>query len=192
MSDQTQNKLYGLLAEFTSVDALFSASEKVRDAGFTRWDTHTPFPIHGIDKAMGVKRTILPWIVLIGGITGFSTGLLLTWYTNSDNFSGLPYALQGYEFLISGKPLWSVQAFVPVIFELTILLSAISAVFGMLALNGLPRPHHPLFNSTRFHRVTDDRFFISIDARDDKFDIQKTKELLESVGAEAVEEVEDD
>lgn len=192
MSEQTQNKLYGLLAEFTSVDALCSATRKVRDAGFSRWDTHSPFPIHGIDKDMGVKRTILPWIVLLGGFTGFSTGLVLTWYTNATNFENLPYALQGYPFLISGKPLWSIQAFIPVIFELTILLSAILAVFGMLALNGLPRFHHPLFNSERFKRVTNDRFYISIDARDDKFDLEATKSLLTSAGAEFVEEVEDD
>lgn len=190
-NETVQTKTYGLLAEFSTVDALISASEKVRDAGYQRWDTHTPFPVHGIDHAMGVKPTILPWLVLGGGLTGFSLGIFLTWYTNATMFSSIPYSLQGFQFLISGKPMWSIQAFIPVIFELTILLAAITAVFGMLALNGLPRFNHPLFNSERFYRVTDDKFFVSIDARDTKFDLTETKVLLESAGADAIEVVED-
>lgn len=184
-------RLWGVLAEYRDVDGLWSAAEKVRDAGYTSWDTHSPFPIHGIEKAMGLPRTILPWIVLIGGITGMLTGLGLVWYANSTSFD-VPYALRGYQYVVSGKPVFSLPAKIPPIFELTILFSAFAAVFGMFALNLLPRLHHPLFTSERFKRVTNDRFFISIDARDAKFDAESTRRLLAESGAAAVEEVYDD
>ncbi|MBI1367884.1 MAG: DUF3341 domain-containing protein [Planctomycetes bacterium] len=184
-------KLFGLLAQFDDVDTLLAAASTVRDAGFRRWEAHTPCPIHGLDKAMGHKYTRLPWLVLLCGLTGCATGLLLTWYTNSTSFDGVPYAIRGYLFHISGKPFYSLPAFIPPIFELTILFSAFSSFLGMLAMNRLPRFYHPVFKSARFARATQDRFFISIEAADAQFDRAKTAQLLHDAGASAVEELED-
>jgi hypothetical protein len=176
-----QVELVGLLAEYDSVDDVVAAARAVRRAGFLRWDVHSPFPIHGIDFAMGIKPTILPWLVLAGGLTGLVGGLALQWYTNSHD----------YRFFISGKPVFSLPAFIPVTFELTILLAALTAVFGMLILNRLPRLYNPLFKHERFRRVTNDRFFIYIDAKDRKFNEAETARLLVEAGAVAVERVED-
>lgn len=174
-------ELVGLLAEFTTIDSVAKAANTVRRAGFTRWDVHSPFPIHGIDYAMGIRPTILPWIVLCAGLTGMTGGLLLQWWTNAFD----------YQFYISGKPLWSLPANIPVIFETTVLFSAFTTGLGMLALNGLPRWSNPLFKSDRFRKVTDDRFFVVIDATDKKFDEAATTKLLQDVGAVAIERVED-
>ena len=174
-------ELVGLLAEYTNVDQVLKAARAVRRAGFTRWDVHSPFPIHGIDYAMGIKPTILPWLVLGMGLTGLATAILLQWYTNAFD----------YKYLISGKPIWSFPANVPVMFELTVLFSAYTAVFGMLLLNRLPRLYNPLFKHERFRRVTDDRFFVVLDATDPKFDEQASTRLLLDAGATAVERVED-
>lgn len=173
--------LYGFLVEFDKVDELLSAATTVRDAGYTRWDAHTPFVIHGLDAAMGVKKTILPYIVFLAGLTGTAAGILLQWWTNAVD----------YPYLISGKPLFSLPANIPVAFETTILFAAISALIGMLALNGLPQLYHPLFRNRSFKRVTDDRFFISIEVEDPIFDTTATRELLESVSAQPVERIED-
>ena len=174
-------ELIGLLAEYETVDEILRAARAVRRAGFTRWDVHSPFPIHGIDYAMGIKPTILPWLVLGAGTTGLITAILLQWYTNAFD----------YKFMISGKPMWSVPANVPVMFELTVLFSALTAVFGMLGLNGLPRLYNPLFKHERFRRATSDRFFVVVDASDPKFDEAGTTRLLTDAGARAVERVED-
>lgn len=169
--------LAGVIAEFDNVDDVLAAAEKIRDAGYTRWDVHTPFPVHGMDHAMGIRPTILPWLVLFAGLTGMTLGLLLQWYTNAWD----------YPYFISGKPLISLPAWIPVTFELTILFSALTAVFGMLGLNGLPRLYNPLFNSARFRRVTNDRFYVVIDAADPIFDREKTDDFLKAQGALAVE-----
>jgi hypothetical protein len=174
-------ELIGLLAEYESVDEILNAARAVRRAGFTRWDVHSPFPIHGIDYAMGIKPTILPWIVLGGGLTGLGTAIWLQWYCNAYD----------YQFLISGKPIWSFPANVPIMFELTVLFSALTAVFAMLGLNHLPQLYNPLFKSARFRRVTTDRFFVVIDASDNKFDEEATTRLLTEAGAKSVERVED-
>lgn len=195
---------WGLLVEFADQDALMRAAEKVRDAGFQKWDCHTPFPVHGLDKAMGVKPTILPWIVLGGGLTGFTAGIILQLYTNgvilpfsvyqssnpiiADLLS--PFVPSGYDYITSGKPIFSVPANIPVIFELTVLLSAFGAFFGMLGLNRLPQWHHPVFQSARFKRATNDRFFISIEAADPLYERERTKRLAETLGGSAVEELE--
>ncbi len=169
--------LAGVLAEFNNVDDVLQAAENVREAGYTRWDVHTPFPVHGMDHAMGIRPTILPWLVLGAGLTGMSLGLWLQWYSNAHD----------YPIFISGKPLISLPAWIPVTFELTILFSALTAVFGMLFLNGLPRLYNPLFHSTRFRRVTNDRMFVVIDAADPIFDREKTEEFLKQQGASALE-----
>jgi hypothetical protein len=174
-------ELIGLLAEYESVDDILKAAHAVRRAGFARWDVHSPFPIHGIDYAMGVRPTILPWLVLGGGLTGLATAIALQWYCNAYD----------YPFLISGKPVWSFPANVPIMFELTVLFSALTAVFGMLGLNHLPQLYNPLFKSDRFRRVTADRFFVVIDASDKKFSEAETTRLLLDAGAKSIERVED-
>jgi hypothetical protein len=173
-------KIWGLLAEFGSTGDLLDAAAAVRDAGYTRWDAHTPFVLHGLDEAMGIRSSKLPWVVAAGGATGTAAGLALQWWTNAVD----------YPFLISGKPLFSLPANIPIAFETTILFAAISALIGMLAFNGLPRLSHPLFRSERFRRATNDGFFISIEAADPNFDQETTRRLLQEQGAVSVEEVE--
>jgi hypothetical protein len=172
---------YGLLAELPSTRALYQACEKVRDAGYTRWDAHSPFPVHGLEKAMGLRASRLPWIVLVLALTGMGSAFYLqSWIHAID-----------YPLVISGKPFFSWPAFIPVTFEATILFGALGAVLGMLHLNRLPRHHHALFRSERFERVTDDKFFISIEAADPRYDEEKTRALLEEAGATHVEVIED-
>ncbi len=171
--------LCGVMAEFDNVDDVYAAAEKVRDAGYTRWDVHSPFPIHGIEKAMAIRPTILPWICLFGGLAGLFGGLFLTLWTMATEIEQLG-VFSGYTYLISGKPLASIPQFIPVIFETTILVAAFSAGLGMLVLNALPMLYNPLLKSRRFRRVTDDRFFVVIDATDPVFDEQKTPDLLQS------------
>lgn len=186
---QSSEELYGVLAEFEDEKALLATAAKVRDAGYRRWDAYAPFPVHGLEKAMGLKPTKLPWLVLLAGLTGGSFGTFLCWWTNGTRFN-LPSYLRGYPVLISGKPFFSLPANVPVIFELTILFAALAAVFGMFAFNRLPRLYHPLFRSAKFRRVTRDRFFIAIEAADRKFDVLQAKEILRPLAA-SVEEVRD-
>jgi hypothetical protein len=194
---------WGLLVEFHDQDALMTAAARVRDAGFTKWDCHTPFPVHGLDKAMGIKPTILPWIVLGGALTGLCAGIFLQHYANgivlpfsayqSESFVLseviAPFIPSGYDYVVSGKPVFSTPAFIPVIFELTVLLGAFGAFFGNFGLNMLPQFFHPVFQSERFKRATDDRFFISIEAADKTYDRKKTRELVDSLGGH-VEELE--
>jgi hypothetical protein len=138
--DATCSNPVALLAEFADVDGVMTAARGLRDAGFRNWDVHSPFPIHGIDAAMGIRPTRLPWMALIGGITGLFAGLLLAWWTNAVD----------YTFLISGKPRFSLPANIPVIFETTVLFAALATVFGMLLLNRLPTLYNPLLNAQRF------------------------------------------
>ena len=173
--------LVGFVAEFADVDSVLTAATKVRAAGYKVWDVHSPFPIHGIDEVIGIRPTILPWLVLCGGLTGTSCAVLMEWWMNAYD----------YPFLISGKPIFSFPANIPIVFELTVLFSALTAVFGMLGLNRLPLHYNPLFKSRRFRRVTSDRFFVVIDASDRLFDETKTPNFLESLGAISVERVED-
>ncbi len=180
--------LAGVMAEYDTVDAVYAAAEKVRDAGYTRWDVHAPFPIHGIEKAMNLRPTILPWICLGGGLAGLFGGLFLTVWTMSTSFE-FAGGLQGYTYLISGKPLYSLPQFIPPIFETTILLAAFSAGLGMLVLNALPMLYNPLFKSERFRRATDDRFFVVVDATDARFDAGKTEQLLHDTGPLSVERI---
>lgn len=174
--------LHGLLAEYEQPAQLVEASRRVRDAGFSRWDTFTPFPVHGIDNAMGIKMTILPWIVLGAGLTGLTMGILLQWYTNAVD----------YPWIVGGKPFWSIPANVPIMFELTVLFSGITTLVGMLMLNGLPLPAHPLDLKARFARATDDRFFLLIEASDPKFDANETRALLQSTDTVLVDDVLED
>ena len=178
MSD---SKKFGMLAEYDTPAEIFHACEMVRDAGYTRWDSYTPFPVHNLDKAMGLPMSILPWIVFACGMTGAATGMTLQWWTSTT----------AYPIIIAAKPLFSYQAFVPVTFELGILFSAFGALLGMLGLNKLPQFYHSLFKVEDFSRVTDDKFFIAIETRDPKYDAAKVRELLEKTGAKKIQEVED-
>jgi hypothetical protein len=168
---------YGILAEFATPTDLYHACERVRDAGFTRWDAHSPFPVHGLDKAMGLRRSPLPWIVLAMGLLGAAIGFALQWWVHAS----------AYPLVISGKPFFSWPAFIPITFELAVLFGALGAVFGMLGLNRLPMHHHPLFESKVFERASDDAFFISIESWDPRFDPSATRTLLQSLGARSVE-----
>ncbi len=141
---------------------------------------------------MGLRPTILPWITLIHGVAGLLLGLLLVWWINAKTVSWAPTFLQGYEFMVSGKPLFSLPANIPILFEMTVLLAAIGTLLGMLGLNKLPMLHNPLFKSERFRRVTDDRFFVVIDAADPKFDLAETTQFLDSLQPTAVDLISDD
>jgi hypothetical protein len=176
-----ERKLWGILAEFTTPEVLLAAAAEVRDAGFRHWDAHAPFPVHGLNDAMGIRQTKLPLFVLGGGITGGGLALLMQWWMNAID----------YPLIISGKPFFSLPANIPVYFELTVLFSALGAFLGMLAFNLLPEYSHPLFSSERFRRATQDRFFISIEARDPKFDPAKVQAFLECLGSTHVERVEE-
>lgn len=182
MTRSRDDRFHGILVEFDDAHDLVEACRKVRDAGFQKWDAHTPFPIHGMDAAMGIRGSRLPFIVLAGGLTGMSVALLMIWWMNAVD----------YPFNISGKPLFGWPAAVPVTFELTVLLSAFATFFGMWGLNGLPRLHHPLFSSERFARATADRFFIVIEKADPRFDRDKTREFMASLGGTAVEDIYDE
>ena len=174
-------KVFGIVAEYDDVGDVIAATQAAYDAGYRKMDVHSPFPIHGIDDALGVKPTILPWIVLFMGLTGMSLGILLTTFTMTNWLpvpDWVPTNFEGYEFLISGKPFNSFAAFIPVIFELTIMFSAYTAVFAMFLLNKLPLLYHPLFNSKNFRRATQDRFFLAIEAQDRNFDADDTAAFL--------------
>jgi len=177
-------RVYGYLAEFKSASDLYKAAEKVRDAGFSKWDCYTPFPVHGLDQAMGLKRSILPWFVFFGGMTGFITAVVLAYSTQ----------VAIYPTIVQAKPanIFTIPAFFPIMFELTILLSGFTTLFGLLALIQLPRLNHPLFASKQFHRATDDAFFIAIEARDPKFSAEGTSAFLTDIGGSNLELVEDD
>jgi len=179
---QEDAPLFGLLAEYNTPSELILASQKVRDAGFTRWDTFTPFPVHGIDRAMGIKMTRLPWLVLGAALAGLSLAIWLQWWTNAVD----------YPWIISGKPFWSLPANVPIMFELTVLFAGITAMVGMLVMNGLPEPAHPLDLKRRFARATDDKFFLLVETRDPRFDEVLTRSLLEKSHPAALEDVPED
>lgn len=178
MSDR---KLWGVLAQYENPHAIMHACERVRAAGYEKWDACTPFPVHGLDKAMGVPPSKLPWAVLVVGLLG-STFML--WFQS--------WAMgNAYPMIVGGKPLFSMPAFVPVWYEVTVLSSCVTAFLANWIMNGLPQPNHPAFASKAFERVTDDKFFIMIEAADGRFDLERTKGLLKDAGATLVEELED-
>ena len=179
----------GVLAEYADVDSLLAAAEQVRDAGYTKWEAYSPFPVHGLDDAMGHKMTILPWLVLGGGLFGLTAGMILVYVTNAVSIDIGLYALRGYDYHISGKPVFSLPANIPPVYELVILFSALTAFFGMLAMNMLPRFNHPVFHAERFAKATHDRFFIMIDANDPAFETARSTQLLQDTSPAAVETV---
>jgi hypothetical protein len=164
------NETYGLLAEFSTHEELLRAAKKAHEAGFRKMDGYAPFPIEGLAEALG-KKTRLPVLVLAGGILGGVAGYYMQWYANAVS----------YPINVGGRPIHSWPSFIPITFELTVLAAALTAFFAALALNGLPRPYHSLFNVPEFERASQDRFFLCIEARDARFDPKKTREFLQSL-----------
>ncbi len=172
-------KVLGLLAEFETADEIVAAARKAREEGYEHIDAHTPYPIHALDDALKIKPTIIPWLVLGAGLTGTTIAVLMQWWTNAVD----------YQFLISNKPLFGLPAAVPIMFELTVLLAAITAFMSVMVLNKLVQPSNPLFQNERFRRATIDRFFLYVEARGYKFDNDETNGFLSSLGARAVEPI---
>ena len=175
------SKTYGIIAEFLNPADTMHAAEKVRDAGFRRWDVFTPFPVHGMDKAMGLRHSKVGWFSFIGGVTGYTTGMLMIWWMNAVD----------YPIIIGGKPMFSPYSAFPPSYELTILLGSFGSLFGMLFLNRLPRLHHPLLKHRRFALASHDKFFIVIETSDLKYSDTETRKLLESLGSPRIEMVEE-
>lgn len=177
----SSSKVFAAIGEFSSVQEIWQACGKMRDAKYKKWDAHTPFPIHGLEHQMGMGRSRLPFFVCAMGLTGATAAFALQAWVSTE----------AYPLIIAAKPYLSWQAFIPVTFEVMVLFSAGSAVLGMLFLNRLPRWHNPLLKSELFTQVTDDKFFISVEASDPEFDADKTQEFLKSLGAKRVELVEE-
>ena len=172
--------MYGLIAEFDNPEALVAAAHRAFAEGFRKMDAYSPFPVEGLAEALGFHRTRVPLIVLSGGILGCLGGFFLQYWL----------AVIDYPINVGGRPLNSWPSFIPVTFELTILIAALSAFFGVLALNGLPMPYHPVFNVERFELASRNRFFLLIEAVDPRFDSAGTRRFLENIGSHGVYEVE--
>lgn len=174
-------RIWGLCAEFENPARLLEAAQSLREQGYTKFETWSPFPVHGMDDAMGLSGSKVPWIALAMGLSGLTIAVLLQWWTGAVD----------YPLVIGGKPLFAWEFGMPVMFELTVLLSAFGTVFGMFALNKLPRPYHPLDRVERFKRVTDDAFFVTIESKDPKFSVDASRAALEKLGGSNVTLVED-
>src|SRR5437899_9263623 len=179
---ERRSQLFGVMGEFSTPEDLLAATRKTREAGYKRVEAYTPFPVEGLSEAVGFKWTAVPLLTLMGGLGGGMTGFGLQYWV----------AAIAYPLNIGGRPFNSWPAFIPVTFELTVLGAALSAVFGMLALNRLPQPHHPVFNVHRFTHASTDRFFLCIESRDPKFHLADTARMLQEVHAHHVSEVSDD
>jgi hypothetical protein len=182
MVERTEEKtLYGVAAEFDTTREVVAAARAAREAGFTKMDAYSPFPIHEMDAALGIKRTILPILIFAGGIIGGIGGFMMQYY-----LMGIDYPIN-----VGGRPYMSVPSYIPITFECIVLLAATTAVVGMLILNGLPQPYHPMFNAPRFALASREKFFLAIEARDPKFDHGETTQFLQNLNAREVFDVED-
>jgi hypothetical protein len=179
---EQRSQLYGVMGEFDTPEQIMAAARKAHEAGYKRVTAYTPFPIEGLAEAIGFKWTAVPLLTLIGGLGGGLTGFAMQYW-----MMAVSYPLN-----IGGRPLNSWPAFIPVTFELTILGAASFAVFGMLALNKLPQPYHPVFNVDRFAHASTDKFFLCIEARDPKFNLAETARFLQGLNAQHVSEVKDE
>jgi hypothetical protein len=190
-----KHTLYAAIAEFEDGPQLVEAGKRVREAGYTKLDAITPFPVHGIDDAIGIPRSILGWIVIPIAFFGTANALLMMWYTGAYEGPQIPgcelIGMCSYPQVIGGKPLFHWVFGLPIMFELSILFAAFASVIGMFVLNGLPRMHHPSFNYSNIRRATDDRFLLVVEATDPKFKAEETLTLLKSCGAVHTELVED-
>ncbi len=172
---------FAIMAEFETPAAVLRAAEKVRDTGYSHWDVFTPYPIHGMDRAMGLKHSVVGWFSFIGGCTGYTTGMLMIWFMNKHD----------YAIVIGGKPMFSPMSAFPPSYELTILLGAFGALLGMLFLNRLPQLHHPLLKNRRFALATHDRYYVVIESTDPKYSETETRRLLETSGSKHIELVDE-
>jgi hypothetical protein len=175
--EEVEIGLYGIMAEFTTPEALLAAARKVSEAGYTKVDAYSPFSVHGVDEALKAK-TVLPWLIFCGGLSGGVGGFLMMVVANFH-----------YKINIAGKPLVSWPSFMPITFELTVLCASATAVLGMLFLNGLPKPFNPVFNFEGFDRASQDRFFLCVEATDPQFDLDQTSRLLEALEPHSISEV---
>jgi Protein of unknown function (DUF3341) len=180
--NEQRSHIYGVMGEFETAKQLIEAAERTREAGYRRIDAYAPFPVEGLSEALGLRRSWVPFVTLVGGLLGGLGGFAFQYWVN----------VYSYPMNIGGRPLNSWPAFIPVTFELTILGASTFAVFGMLAMNKLPQPHHPVFNVPRFTHASTDRFFLCIEARDKKFHLAETARFLQSLQAHHVTEVSDD
>lgn len=180
--EHSEKTIHGILAEFRNPKELTDAAKTMVESGYQHFDTFSPFPIHGIDKAMKLKKSKLGWVVLGHALLGFTGAFSLIMFVMT----------MDYPLNISGKPFWNVPAWIPVMFELTVLLSAFGAVFGMFFLNGLPRLNHPLFNSDNFKKATDDGFFVCVESEDPQFEEEKVAKILKDAGATNIETIYDE
>jgi len=176
-----KGRAYGILAEFDTPADIMHAAEIVRDAGFRKWDVFTPFPIHGMDQAMGLKDSKVGYISFTGGVTGYTVGMLMIWWMNAVD----------YPIIIGGKPMFSPFGAFPPSYELTILLGSFGALLGMLFLNKLPRLHHPLLKHSRFAMASHDKYYVVIETTDPKYSESEARKLLESAGSKHIEWVEE-
>jgi Protein of unknown function (DUF3341) len=172
-------KSYGLIAMFDTPADIMHAAEEVRDAGYKSWDVITPFPVHGMDRAMGVRRSLVPRISLSGGLIGFATGMGLIWWSGAWNF----------RLMVGGKPFFSPLFAFPISYELTILFTAFATILGMFVLNRLPMHYHAVMKQAHFQRAMDDRFFVVIEACDPRYDRAATEALLAQLGGREIEEL---
>ena len=190
MANQTKKPaLY--LAEYGTPNAIARAAMRVRDAGYQKWDCHTPYAMHGMDEAMGLKPTRIGYISSIFGMLGLATAVFMMQCTNAFSFNLLNIGA-GYPLVVGGKPPGAFPSMVPIIFELGILVCGLSTLFGLLAIIKLPRHNHPIFESERFEAASDDRFFISIEVGDQKFNLDGTKALLEATDPISLELIEEE
>ena len=191
LSLESGQRPYAFIAQFATVQALGDAAERVRDANYVHWDAHCPMPIHGMNVRMGLRPTILPWISLVHGVAGLLLGLLMVWWINAYTVPWIWTPLQGYEFPVSGKPRFSLPANIAVIFETTVLFTAIGTILGMCGLNRLPMLHNPLLRSERFRRATSDGLLLVIEATDPQFELNATHAFLVSLSPEGIDLVTD-
>ena len=174
------NQNHGIIAAFDTGPAFYHACERIRDAGYSQWDAITPFPVHGLDAAMGVRRSKVPRFSLAGGITGFVTGMSFIWWAGAVE----------YPLVVGGKPYFSPMFAFPVSYELTILFTAFATIGGMFFLNKLPMHYHPVLKAPQFVRASDDRFYIVIEASDPKYNVAATRDLLAKAGGKDIVELE--
>ncbi len=171
------SKIHGVIALFDNPHDIYHAAKTTREAGYLRWDAFTPFPVHGLDKAMGLKRSRVPVFTFLGGFTGFWVGTAMVWYMNAFD----------YPLVVGGKPFFSPIFPFPVMYELTILLAAFGTLAGMFITNRLPRHHHPVMDYSQFARLTDDKFALLIEATDPQFDPERTRAFLAELGGHSIE-----